>query len=232
MAMTHPRTAQEVNHLFSRVAPRYDFLNHLLSGGIDYYWRGFLTQRVREQMPHDLLDLATGSGDLLIALSKSRAFTGLGVGADFCLPMLQVAQQKKVDHLCGVDAMQLPYQDESFDAVTISFGYRNVVDRKLALEEIYRVLRPGGYFYLLEFSHPVLWWKEIYWKYLVEILPVTAGAWGVPISDYEYLAETIRRFPHQEKLKRELKEGGFDGVCFWNLTGGIAALHMAHKPLE
>ncbi|MES2310232.1 MAG: ubiquinone/menaquinone biosynthesis methyltransferase [Verrucomicrobiota bacterium] len=230
--MKHPRTAKQVETLFSRVARRYDFLNHLLSGGVDYYWRGFLAQRVREQYPTDLLDLATGSGDVLISLTQGRAYQGIGVGADFCVPMLQVAHKKGLKNLSAGDAMALPFQNDSFDAVTISFGYRNVVDREEALAEIYRVLRPGGFLYLLEFSHPILWWKDFYWKYLVEILPVMAHVWGAEVADYDYLAETIRRFPTQESLVSELKRGGFNAACYWNLTGGIAALHMAHKPVE
>ncbi len=230
--MKHPKTAHQVEILFSRVAGRYDFLNHLLSGGVDYYWRGFLTQRVKEQFPRDLLDLATGSGDVLMALKNRRAYRGMGVGADFCLSMLQMAKKKAVSNLSTADAMFLPFQEGSFDAVTISFGYRNVVDRPLALKEILRVLRPGGCLYLMEFSHPVAWWKKIYWNYLVEILPVIAQVWGAEVSDYDYLAETIRRFPTQKQLARELTQGGFEGPTYWNLTGGIVALHTAHKPLN
>ncbi len=229
--MKHPKTAQQVKTLFSRVAKRYDFLNHLLSGGVDYYWRGFLTQRVKEQFPRDLLDLATGSGDLLITLRKRKAYQGIGVGGDFCFPMLAVAQQKGIRELSTADAMHLPFQDHSFDAVTISFGYRNVVDRPIALKEILRVLRPGGFLYLMEFSHPVVWWKKIYWKYLVEILPVMAQIWGAEVSDYDYLAETIRRFPTQKQLVQELKQSGFEDSFYWDLTGGIVALHRAHKGL-
>lgn len=205
-------------------------MNRILSGGIDSYWRHFVTRRVKEQKPQDLLDLATGSGDLLLSLRRAHAFEGIGVGGDFCLPMLEVAHEKKIPHLCAVNAMELPYQNESFDAVTISFGYRNVVYRSKALQEVLRVLRPNGCFYILEFSHPISWWKNFYWKYLVEVLPLTAGIWGVPIEDYEYLAETIRRFPNQDHLLKELKEGGFDSIRYWNLTGGIAALHQAYKP--
>lgn len=229
--MKHPKTSHQVEALFSCVAERYDFLNHLLSGGVDFYWRGFLTQRVKEQLPDNVLDLATGSGDVLISLNKGRAYQGIGVGADFCLPMLNEAKKKKLLNLSTADAMYLPFQDETFDAVTISFGYRNVVDRPLALKEILRVLRPGGFLYLMEFSHPTAWWKTIYWKYLVEILPVMAQVFGAESSDYEYLAETIRRFPNQKQLVKELKQGGFNAVCYWNLTGGIVALHMAHKSL-
>lgn len=222
-------TACEVRSLFDRVAPRYDFLNHLLSGGVDWYWRWFLAKQVKQRKPQVLLDLATGSGDVLNTLIRARAFSQLGIGADFCLPMLRVAQRKATPHLICADGLKLPFQDNSFDAVTISFGFRNLEDRNAGLREMHRVLKPDGSMFILEFSHP---WKILspaYFLYLRHLLPGLAQFFGCEWKDYDYLARSIQAFPNAWKLQEQIVEAGFDSVNFWRLTAGIVALHVGVK---
>jgi demethylmenaquinone methyltransferase/2-methoxy-6-polyprenyl-1,4-benzoquinol methylase len=222
-------TPSEINAMFGRVAKRYDFLNHVLAGGMDYYWRWRLMRAVRAKQPRDVLDLATGSGDVLLALKCGRAYSGQAVGADFCEPMLREAQRKGLPTLGVADATRLPYRDASFDAITISFGFRNVVDRPASLREMQRVLTPGGWLYILEFSHPWPILAGLYFFYLRRILPHVAGIFGSECAAYEYLGESIQAFPKQEALAEQLKDEGFDQVRYTNFTAGIVALHAARK---
>ncbi|MDE1170372.1 MAG: ubiquinone/menaquinone biosynthesis methyltransferase [Verrucomicrobium sp.] len=221
--------AREVQGMFGRVAPRYDFLNALLSGGLDRGWRRALVRQVAAQRPEGLLDLATGSGEVLAALRRGRAFTGLGVGADFCAPMLDQARRKGVGPLAQADGLRLPFADGSFQAVTIAFGLRNLEDRPRALREIARVLAPGGVLYVLEFSHPWAALAPAYFFYLRRILPGLAARVGAPREAYEYLGDSIAAFPGQRALAALLRESGYAAVSWRNLAGGIVALHAARK---
>ncbi len=227
--MSIPIQAREIQARFARVAPRYDFLNHFLSAGMDFGWRRILVREVKKQNPSRILDLATGSGDVLRALIAGGLGKERAIGADFCLPMLHVASKKGLEALVVGDALRLPFESASFDAVTMAFGFRNVVDRRAALREVGRVLRPGGGFYLLEFSHPVAFWKEAYWWYLKNILPSVAQGFGAPAEDYDYLAESIRHFPDQTSLELMIRAEGFERVEYLNLTGGISALHVGYR---
>jgi demethylmenaquinone methyltransferase/2-methoxy-6-polyprenyl-1,4-benzoquinol methylase len=222
-------TPQEINAMFGRVARRYDFLNHVLAGGLDYYWRWRLMRAVRHTKPQRVLDLATGSGDVLLALNNGRAYSQQAAGADFCAPMLQEARRKGLSALAVADATRLPYRNASFDAITIAFGFRNVVDRAAALREIRRVLRPGGWLHILEFSHPWSWLAGPYFFYLRRILPALAGVFGTDRDAYVYLGESIAAFPRQQELAEQLSFAGYESVRFVNLTIGIVALHSAQK---
>ena len=233
-----PAPAQEktkIERMFDAVAPRYDFLNALLSGGLDAGWRKFLTRKAAEQAPKPrrLLDLATGSGDVLRALRRSGAVAGgegsLSVGADLCGPMLHEARRKGIVPLVRADGLRLPFADGSFDAVTIAFGLRNLEDRAAGLREIARVLAPGGTLYVLEFSHPWRWLAPLYFAYLRHVLPRVAACAGAPRDAYDYLGDSIRAFPSQPALAALLRECGFARVDWWNLTAGVAALHRARK---
>lgn len=225
-----------VNSMFARIARRYDIANRLLSGGMDVWWRRCLVKRVVRQEPHDVLDLATGSGDVAFALSdRLRANTTI-VGMDFCQPMLDQAEQKK--HECGRfanvtfrpgDGLALPLADASFDAVTISFGLRNLADRNRGLREIRRVLRPNGCLYILEFSQPYRWFRPFYLFYLRKILPRVAGWVTGDRQAYDYLNESIESFPGRVALTEEIRAAGFSAVDARPMTFGIVALHAAKK---
>src|SRR5687767_6612149 len=171
-----------VNSMFARIACRYDFANRLLSGGMDIWWRKRLVGAVHRHSPRNVLDLATGSGDVAFALSRGLGSRTSILGMDFCQPMLEEAEKKKsaASHYASVtfrqgDILALPVPDESFDVVTISFGLRNLADRDRGLREMRRVLRPGGHLFVLEFSQPQRWFRPFYYFYLSKILPRVAG---------------------------------------------------------
>jgi demethylmenaquinone methyltransferase/2-methoxy-6-polyprenyl-1,4-benzoquinol methylase len=220
--------------MFARIAARYDLANRLLSGGIDRWWRRRLVNLVRRHSPHDVLDLATGSGDVAFALARRLDPKTQIVGMDFCQPMLDEAEAKKnrandprfssVTFKPG-DGLNLPLADASFDAVTISFGLRNMADRHRALSEMRRVLRPGGRLWVLEFSQPYGWFKPFYYFYLRRILPLIAGAVTGDRAAYVYLNETIEQFPGRPALAAEIQAAGFSEVMASPLTFGIVALH-------
>ena len=213
--------------MFGRVAPRYDFLNHALCGGTDVYWRWRLARAVAAQRPARVLDLATGSGDVLRALARHRAASETMIGADFCLPMLREARAKSVPHLVGADALRLPFSDASFDAITIAFGLRNFADRAAGLREMRRVLRPAGRAYVLEFSHPAAGFAPLYFAYLRRVMPRYAQFFTSERGAYEYLADSILAFPRQPLLAEMMREDGFAAARWTNLTLGIVALHVA-----
>jgi len=219
--------ARQIQSLFSRISKPYDMLNHVFSLGIDIWWRKVLVRNVAARHPSRVLDLATGSGDVALMLRKS----GLQVvGADFCLPMLQEAQRKGFSPVVAADALQLPFTDTSFEAVTVAYGLRNFVDRPAAIAEVMRVLKPGGCFFILEFSRPWTVLRPFYNFYLETLMPwVTQKAAGEKDA-YSYLASSIQAFPHQEELVRLLESCGFKNVSYRNLTFGISALHIAEKP--
>ena len=222
--------------MFARIAARYDLANHLLSAGIDLWWRRCLVRSVRHHRPRDVLDLATGSGDVAFALAHRLNPETQIVGMDFCQPMLDEAEAKKTrandPRFCNVsfapgDGLNLPLDDASFDAVTISFGLRNMADRHRALLEMRRVLRSGGRLWVLEFSQPYRWFKPFYYFYLRRILPLIAGAVTGDRAAYIYLNETIEQFPGRPALAAEIQVAGFSRVTSTPLTFGIVALHVA-----
>ena len=213
--------------MFARVAARYDIMNHIMGGGLDLYWRWRLVRAVQAQHPARVLDLATGSGDVLLALERHRAYTDRAIGADFCLPMLQQAQAKTARNLLVGDGLHLPFPDASFDAVTIAWGLRNFVDRLAGLREMRRVLRPGGRAYVLEFSHPATWFSPLYFWYLRNVMPKYAQFITPERGAYEYLGESIRAFPSQPDLAALMVMAGFASARWTNLSLGIAALHIA-----
>ena len=184
--------------MFAGIAGRYDVANHLLSGGIDFYWRRVLTRMVKARSPKDVVDLATGSGDVAFKLRDRLGQTVAVKGLDFCEPMLDEARRKKALHAAYSDiefsfgdCMELPLADNSADAVTISFGVRNFEDRPKGLKEILRVLRPGGSLFVLEFSQPDPWFRPFYYIYLKYILPIVAGIATGDKSAYDSRADTL-----------------------------------------
>ena len=225
-----------VNSMFARIAGRYDRANRLLSAGTDLWWRRCLVKAVRLSAPRKVLDLATGSGDVAFALSRSLADDATILGVDFCQPMLDEAEiKKKVPENMGgagvefvqADALDLPFESGSFDAVTISFGLRNMADRRRSLVEMRRMLRPDGRLFVLEFSQPRRWFKPLYFFYLRHLLPWIASLVTGDRAAYVYLNETIEQFPSAEKLGDEILAAGFSDVKARRLTLGMVALHEA-----
>ena len=204
-------TPAAVQGMFARIAGRYDLVNALLSGGLDFFWRRRAAAMVRGWGPARLLDLATGSGVLAASLARACPQTRI-VGADFCLPMLQQAQATgRLERMVVADGMALPFADASFDALTVAFGLRNMADYAGALREMRRVLRPGGKLLVLDFSVPRGWWQGMYRFYLHRCLPTVAGVVSGERQAYEYLAESIERFPRGETMLALLGECGFAG---------------------
>jgi demethylmenaquinone methyltransferase/2-methoxy-6-polyprenyl-1,4-benzoquinol methylase len=230
--------AAAVNSMFARIARRYDLANRLLSGGLDISWRRKLVRSVRRCAPRDVLDLATGSGDVAFALAKSLPLEVRITGMDFCQPMLDeaVVKQKATgsDRFARIefrpgDGLALPVADQSFDAVTISFGLRNMADRHRSLTEIHRVLRSGGRLFVLEFSQPQRWFKPLYFFYLRKVLPRIAGFLTGDREAYVYLNETIEQFPDRNALAAEISAAGFTTVSSTGMTCGTVALHEATR---
>lgn len=222
--------------MFAGIAGRYDLANHLLSGGIDFYWRRVLTRMVRSFGPKEVVDLATGSGDVAFKLRDRLGAAVPVTGLDFCEPMLDEAREKRKKKSSYQDlrfefgdCMDLPLEDSTVDAVTISFGVRNFEDRQKGLKEILRVLRPGGRLYVLEFSQPDRWFRPVYYFYLKYILPWVAAVATGDKSAYDYLAGTIENFPTKEALAEQLKLAGFETVYATGLTFSIVAIHEATK---
>ena len=217
----------QVRNMFSRIAIRYDLANALLSGGLDWFWRRRAARIVRAWGPGRLLDLATGSGVLAATLARACPEAAI-IGADFCLPMLQRAQTARgLRRLVVADAMRLPFDDGAFDAVTVAFGLRNMPSYLGALREMRRTLRPGGHLLVLDFSVPGGWWRGVYRYYLHRWLPRIAGALSGERGAYEYLAESIERFPRGENMLRLLAEAGFVEARAEELSGGIVSLYTA-----
>ena len=219
----------EVAAMFDDVAERYDLTNDVLSLGQTRLWRRAVAQAVAAGPGERVLDLAAGTG------SSSLPFAAAGaqvVAADFSLGMLRVGKRAHpaLDLLAG-DALRLPFADAAFDAVTISFGLRNVSDVDAALTEMARVTRPGGRLVVCEFSHPT-WtpFRTVYTEYLMRALPSVARRVSSNPDAYVYLAESIRAWPDQPALSRRVAASGWTAVGWRNLTGGIVALHRAHKP--
>lgn len=218
--------------MFESISPRYDTANSVLSFGIHHVWRRALLQRLSVAPNGSSLDLCTGTGDLLKPLS---ARAGNVVGADFCLPMLEMARAKRRDqpenvNLLQGDALRLPFRDESFDRVTVAFGVRNFEDLEQGLREIHRVLRSGGQFLVLEFGQPVnLVWRKLYEFYSAHIMPVIGGLVTGNREAYRYLPKTAGDFPCREQFCTILFNCGFPKSEFRALTGGIAYLYDAKK---
>ena len=230
-----------VRGVFDAVAPKYDLMNDLMSGGIHRLWKRALIQVLAPRAGESFLDVAGGTGDIAFRIieaigldaARARPVTVCDINAE----MLGVGRDRALDKgwlqeltwNCG-DAQALPFPDMSFDAYTIAFGLRNVTDIPKALREARRVLKPGGRFFCLEFSQvavPAL--EKLYDTYSFSVLPWLGGAIAGNRDAYSYLAESIRKFPNQKALSGLMGEAGFRQVKFKNLTGGIAAIHSGWR---
>ena len=220
----------DVAAMFDGLADRYDLLNDVLSAGQDRRWRRIVAAAVGAGPGERVLDIAAGTG------TSSRAFTSAGaqcVACDFSLGMLRVGARQPAPSVRFVagDALDLPFADGAFDAVTISFGLRNVADTRAALAEMRRVTRPGGRLVVCEFSHlrPAAL-DALYAGYLSRALPAVAGRLSGNAEAYDYLAESIRDWPAQRELADRITAAGWSGVRWLNLSLGVVALHLARRP--
>jgi demethylmenaquinone methyltransferase/2-methoxy-6-polyprenyl-1,4-benzoquinol methylase len=218
---------RDVASMFDAVARRYDITNTVLSGGRDRYWRRATRSALRVGPGDVVLDLAAGTAVSTLELARSGAWC---LAADFSAGMLRAGSQRPVPKVVA-DATRLPFADEVFDAVTISFGLRNVVDTSAGLAEMSRVTKPGGRLVVCEFSTPsVPVFSTVYKEYLMQALPRVARAVSSNPEAYVYLAESIRAWPDQPTLAEQIERAGWSQVGWRNLTGGIVALHSAVKP--
>lgn len=229
MARAHlDKQPHEIAEMFDGVAARYDLTNTVLSFGQDRSWRRATRAALGPRPGERVLDLGAGTGVSTAELARSGAHA---VGVDLSLGMLRAGRRARPDTvLLAGDALALPFPDGAFDAVTISFALRNIVDVAAALDEMARVTRPGGRLVVCEFSHPT-WvpFREAYLSYLVRTLPAVAGRVSSNPEAYVYLAESIRAWPDQAGLAARLSSAGWTRVAWRNLTGGVVALHRAWR---
>jgi demethylmenaquinone methyltransferase / 2-methoxy-6-polyprenyl-1,4-benzoquinol methylase len=231
------QAAAWVRGMFGQIVPRYDLLNHLLSMNIDRYWRARTVARVSHVLKKpdaQVLDVCCGTGDLTLALQAQSCGAAVH-GSDFCHPML-VAARRKIEQrdarspLFEADALQLPVADAAFDLVTAAFGFRNLANYQRGLEELRRILKPGGLLAILEFStppNPLL--STMYGFYSRAVLP-TLGGWLSGSKDaYSYLPESVRKFPDARELAQQMRAAGFTNVEFERMTAGIVALHLGER---
>jgi demethylmenaquinone methyltransferase/2-methoxy-6-polyprenyl-1,4-benzoquinol methylase len=225
-----------VERMFSAIAPRYDFLNRLLSAGRDRVWRREAIRATRLPIDGRLLDVCTGTADM--ALETARQFpTATIAGVDFSGPMIDRGRQKVAGAgladrvvLSVAPAEALPFPDGAFDAVTVAFGLRNVADRRLALAEMRRVLKPGGRAVVLEFTTPPgRLFRRLYLWYFHRVLPVIGGLISGHRSAYAYLPASVGEFPPPKELAAWMEQAGFRDVSYRLLTGGIVAIHVGEK---
>ena len=218
-----------IRRTFASIARRYDFANHALSLGIDFVWRARAASLVKGWAPRRVLDLATGSGDLAIAIGRACPDADV-VGADFCQPMLLESQKKGATRLINADGTRLPFRDATFDVVTVAFGLRNMASWPAAIGEMARVLRPGGHVLVLDFSLPSLSpLRAGYRFYLHHILPTVAGLVTGDRGSYEYLGESIERFPSGATMTKLLEANQFTLARAEPLTGGIVSIYTATR---
>lgn len=222
----------QVAAMFDQVAAHYDRTNSVLSVGNDILWRAATTRAVAPLPGERILDLAAGTGTSSASLARSGASV---VAADFSDGMIDVGRERHAGNdrveFVQADGMDLPFGDDSFDAVTISFGLRNIADPRKALAEMLRVTRPGGRIVVCEFSMPpVALIRRLYGAYLGRVMPALVKAASSNPDAYSYLAESIEDWPDQNTLCGWMREAGFADVAYRNLTAGIVALHRGHKP--
>ena len=226
-----------VAKVFHSVASKYDLMNDLMSFGIHRVWKRYTIEASGVRRNQRVLDLAGGTGDLTAKFSRLVGENGEVVLADINDSMLKMGREKLRDHgIVGnvsyvqANAEELPFPDDYFDCITISFGLRNVTDKAKALRSMFRVLKPGGRLLVLEFSKPVLDpLSKIYDAYSFHILPRIGQVIVNDADSYRYLTESIRMHPDQETLKSMMENAGFEQVSYTNMTGGIVALHKGFK---
>jgi len=228
--------ASHVRGVFDSVATRYDIMNDLMSAGLHRLWKRHTIDQAAARPGHAVLDLAGGTGDLALKFAQQVGPKGHVVLADINAAMLEQGRQRLIDAgiagnltIAQVDAEKLPFDEGSFDRITIAFGLRNITDKDAALQSMYRVLRPGGKALILEFSQPVKTLKPAYDLYSFKVLPLIGKIIAGDENSYQYLAESIRMHPDQETLLGMMQDVGFERCRYQNLAGGIVALHIGYR---
>lgn len=230
--------AERVAGVFHSVAAKYDIMNDVMSGGVHRLWKRFTIEAAAPRPGQQVLDIAGGTGDLTQQFSRRVGENGHVVLADINSSMLNVGRDKLLNAgiahnitYAQTDAQFLPFDDNSFDIITIAFGLRNVTDKDLALASMLRVLKPGGRLLILEFSKPKSkTLGNFYDQYSFKLLPFMGKLVANDPESYRYLAESIRKHPNQETLKNMMDDAGFANTHYTNMTGGIVALHKGFKP--
>lgn len=225
-----------VGEVFRSVAGRYDLMNDLMSLGLHRAWKQFALLQSGVRAGSRVLDVAGGTGDMTARFAARVGPTGQVVLSDINNAMLSVGRERLVDRgiagnveVVRADAENLPFPEQHFDCVSIAFGLRNVTHIDRALASMYRVLKPGGKLLVLEFSHPTAALKPAYDAYSFNVLPWLGRLVAGDEASYRYLVESIRRHPDQEQLKAMMQTTGYERVRYYNLSGGIVALHVGHK---
>jgi len=229
--------AKHVRAVFDSVADKYDLMNDLMSAGVHRLWKRYLLGQTGLRPGQAALDVAGGTGDIAAGMARQVGETGLVVLSDINEAMLEVGRDRLLDRglmrnvrFAIANAECLPFADESFDCVTIAFGLRNVTDKPAALASMRRVLRPGGRLLVLEFSKPVVpGLKPIYDVYSFSVLPWLGKRVAGDSDSYQYLAESIRKFPDQQTLEGMMQDAGLEDCRHHNLSGGIVALHKGFR---
>ncbi len=227
---------EKIQQMFGSIAPRYDFLNRLLSFGIDRSWRKKAVRLLKYNAGGRILDVATGTGDVALEIARTTPASVRITGADFCREMVELGEIKVAQSpYAGRIDMQvapcedLPFPDNTFDSITIAFGIRNVVDRQLGLAEMWRVLKPRGRLIILEFSTPrSLLFRQIYYFYFRQLLPMIGGLFST-YNSYKYLPDSVLEFPSQQEFSQMIVNAGFNPPSVQELTFGIASIYVGDK---
>ena len=227
---------EKIQQMFGTIAPRYDLLNRMLSFGIDRRWRRKAVRLLKYREGARILDVPTGTGDVALEIARTTPPSVKITGADFCKEMVDLGQVKTAQspYADRIDfkvapCEDLPFPNETFDSITIAFGIRNVVDRKLGLAEMWRVLRPGGRMIILEFSTPrSQLFRQIYYFYFRRLLPVIGGLIST-YNAYKYLPDSVLEFPSHEEFAAMIEDAGFHNVHIRELTFGIASIYVGDK---
>ena len=217
-----------VKDAFSKIADRYVSTNHILSAGTDILWRKKVGRIVAKWVPERILDVATGTGDLALELQRACPQAEV-IATDFCPEMLAHAARRGVRETKVADALDLPYDTNFFDVLTVAFGLRNMADWKEALKEMHRVVKPGGHILILDFSTPDGVLAKPYSLYLNNVLPKVAGLLTGEGNAYQYLAGSIQEFPKGQDMIEMVEEAGFSKGEWVPLTGGIASIYHAER---
>ncbi|MEU7992251.1 demethylmenaquinone methyltransferase [Rothia amarae] len=223
------KKTSDIASMFDQVAERYDLMNGLMSGGQHLRWRRHTVKAVEASAGQRILDIAAGTGASSVPFADAGADV---VAADLSEGMLAVGRRRRPDiTFVQADVTNLPFEDNEFDAVTMSYGLRNVADYPKALRELYRVTKPGGRIVVLEFSTPTIKaFRPLYKNYILKAIPPVARAASSNPESYEYLAESIMTWPSQDQLAQSFSEAGWQDIQYRNLTGGIVAIHRGFKP--